>query len=134
MAMDKNDYMYRNLEYFRPDIFQRAVSIKKYNNWELILELDNGETVIYDDESRSVRKLPDDPSNLSDEELAKEFSIRLRNAIHRRRYTQEQFCNEIGITQAMLSRYLNGKAFPNFRVLDKMARVLDCSMDEFRCL
>ena len=95
MAMDKTDDMYRNLQYFRPDIFQRATSINKYNAWELIVELDTGETIIYDDETRSVRQLPDDPDTMTDEEWNKEFSIRLRNAIHRRRYTHEQLCKEI---------------------------------------
>lgn len=128
----EDEYIYRNFEYFRPDIFKRAVNIQMIDIFELKVELDNGDVVIYDDQTRGVRKLPDDPDNMTDEEWALEFSIRLRTKMHRQCITQEELCELIGISPNMLSRYMTGKAVPSFRVVDKIARVLKCSVDELR--
>lgn len=130
--MERNDYMFGNLEYFRPDIVREAIDIRKYNNWELIIEMKNGDTLIYDDATRQVRVLPDNKDDMSEEEWSIEFRIRLSNMMTRRCMTQERLSELTGITRPMLSRYLTGRSIPSFRTIDKIARALDCSVDEFR--
>jgi transcriptional regulator with XRE-family HTH domain len=44
--------------------------------------------------------------------------------------TQEELAKSIGVSQASLSLYESGICEPSFDTLRKMAKVLDCTIDE----
>lgn len=61
---------------------------------------------------------------------------RLRNLLKRRKMTQKEFAEKIGVTQGAVSRYLlwgNDKRGrePGGQVLKRMAEILDVSTDQF---
>ena len=74
------------------------------------------------------------PQNLTKDEFQKEFGINLYNQMWNKGYTEERLAQEIGTSQVMVSRYISGKVVPSFYIVDKIAKVLDCSVDEFRCV
>ena len=45
---------------------------------------------------------------------------------------QKDLSKKTGISETMISRYMNGLSNPGFFVVDKIARALDCSMDDLR--
>ena len=52
----------------------------------------------------------------------------------RERYsmTQTDLANATGIPQQQISKYIRGYRVPTFYNLDKIARALDCTIDELR--
>jgi transcriptional regulator with XRE-family HTH domain len=45
---------------------------------------------------------------------------------------QQYLSDATGITAVTLSNYMRGKVTPNFYNVDKIAKALDCSIEEFR--
>jgi len=44
--------------------------------------------------------------------------------------SQEELSERTGISQVMISKYLNAKATPSFYRIEQIARVLKCSVSE----
>lgn len=127
-----NDYLYKNFAMYYGSLAERVRDYDETDIGELTLYLENGRTIIYDDIHRSIRELPLDSDRLTPDECRNEFSLRLRSLLDRRCISQKQLAEMAGITEATLSGYITGRATPNFYTLDKIAKVLNCSVDKFR--
>lgn len=124
--------LFENFKMYYPSLAKKTVRYEEVGSFELLAELDDGDILSYDDLYNSYRLLPKDSSNLTEEECLREFGIRLRKLMIRKGVSQEELSDRTGITQAMLSRYITGKASPSFYRIDKIAKALGCSIDEFR--
>lgn len=100
----------------------------------LIVKLDNGESYSYDDLDHTIRKLPNNPDLMSEQDCRYEFGIRLRRMMLYRGVTQKELCERTGISLCAISQYMNYKITPNFYNVDKIAKALECSTDDFRYL
>ena len=127
-----NHKIYENLKMYFPYVFKNAVNYYEVGLFDLIVELVDGSSIIYDDFEKTVRPLPRDSNNMSEEECRKEFGLRLRQMLYRKGITQMAFAEMSGISQVMISKYINGKASPSLYAIDKIAKVLGCSVDELR--
>lgn len=68
---------------------------------------------------------------MTEQEWRKEFGRRLRRIAHLNKdYNQRELAEASGITEATISRYYNGLRSPTSENLIKIARVLDCTIDE----
>lgn len=68
-----------------------------------------------------------EPEGVSKEDEPKEFKNKLRYILARRKMTQSELAQEIGMTSASISQYATGKRLPSIEVLRKMAEVLKVS-------
>lgn len=68
---------------------------------------------------------------MSELELLELFSKNLRRMMKEDNIRQEELSNEIGVSQQMISRYMNGQSIPSFITVVKIADALFCSLDEF---
>lgn len=127
-----NEYIVEQLERLFPFIVKEAVTYKKYNDFEWLIILKDGSTVLYDEFSKTIRRLPNNSNELTEQECRKEFGARLRMRMDRAGVSQLELSNRTGIAQPQLSRYVTGKATPSFYIIDKIAKALRCSTDEFR--
>ena len=128
------DELIRDFELYFPLIAEEAVNYsmdRKY--YELIVTLQNGDKVLYDGFTHVFRNLPD-INDLSERDIKNEFGRRLRRIMERKHVTQGQLSDMTDIKQGQISLYINGKVTPTFSTVDKIARALGCSMDEFRYL
>lgn len=119
-----------NLELYYSNI---ARELKEYrvDGVELIGILYDGSRVLYNYLTGNVRYLPNDPDDMTDDEIRSEFSYRVKNAMLRAGINQVELANRTGIPQPMLSGYLNGRVMPSYGKAAKIARALNCSMDDF---
>lgn len=122
----------RNFKLQFPKVSERMTTYERYNETELIVCLDDNSIILYDDLSGTIRNLPKDSCNMSEEEFRLEFSSRLRKMIDIRGITQSKLAQRIGISNVMLSRYVCGTNTPTFYMADKIAKALDCSLDDLR--
>lgn len=115
-----------------PNIASSAVKHYEHGKTELIVKLLDGSSVSYDYINKTIRNLPSDSRKLTVHECRKEFGIRLNNIMYSKGITQEDLSNETGIPQSMISNYITGKTSPSFYKVDKIAKALECSVDELR--
>ncbi len=58
------------------------------------------------------------------------FSENLHTIRRRKKLTQKQLGEKLGIGDAMINRYEHDKADPSLSMLEKMSDVLNCSLDD----
>jgi DNA-binding Xre family transcriptional regulator len=126
-----DDYVYYEFSFNFPSIAKQAVSHYHISDIELIIKLENGEVFSYENINKSLRILPDSNS-LTEEECRREFAIRLKLMMVVRGMSQTKLSEATGIQQHLISDYTNGKRAPSLYNLDKIAKALNCSLDELR--
>lgn len=109
-----------------------VLEVRELNEWDLLIEFKDGRKMIYDRFTNYHKHVfYDNVHELTDAQEKKGFSYRLRTMMKRKWISQEEMAERIGVTQTMISRYINGQALPSVLVVRKIAKVLDCSMDDF---
>jgi DNA-binding Xre family transcriptional regulator len=125
-------HLIERLEQYYPFIARTAVEYIQVGPMELMVNLDDGSTVLYDDIDQSFRNLPRDSRHMSEQQCRQEFSIRLRRLMYRQGITQKELAEETGISEITISNYITGKRTPSFYNVDKISKALKCSIDLFR--
>lgn len=126
------DRIKENMKTYFPFITEHAVEFIPDGPMVMIMKLDTGESFLYDDIDKTIRRLPSDSGNMTELELRREFCFRARRIMTIKGITQVELAQRTGITQQALSNYLSCKTTPGFYALDKIAKALKCSVDEFR--
>lgn len=132
MKLKEKDYTHRNLINRFPGMVKDAIGIREYRGGELLLIMPDGTEWLYSDLHSNVRQVPTDLHNLSEEECLSEFGRRLYDIMCREGISQLELSERTGITQPLISNYMSGKTCPSFYKVDKIARALGCSVDDFR--
>lgn len=60
------------------------------------------------------------------------FGKKLSMIMKAKGLTEAELAERTGLTQPQLSDYISGKRIPSYYIIDRIARALDCSTDEFR--
>lgn len=121
----------RNLKLLYPRIVEGAVEFIDNGPFEIVVKMENGETLSYDDLYDSVRRLPSNSREMTEEECRKEFGYRLRQMMTIKNVNQLELSERTGINQPTLSNYINGKTSPTLYNIDRIAKALGCSIDAF---
>lgn len=58
------------------------------------------------------------------------FSDNLRNKLEDKRKTQKDLAKALGVTEATVSRWVNGEQYPRHAMIDRIAQYLMCSTDD----
>lgn len=124
--------MISNLELYFPFLAEGAVGYSKQSEYELLVRFNNGDVFLYDDLEHSFRLLPHNKNDLTKDEFKKEFGMRLYKKMFRKGLTEAELAERTGTTHQQISEYVVGKKIPGFYIIDKIAKALDCSADEFR--
>ena len=126
-----NDVL-NNFRIYFPTVANRMISYQDSGDFEITVRCDDGETYIYDDLDRTIRMLPPDGELMTEDVWRREFGRRLRKRMARKGLTQSELAEKVGVSQVMLSNFMTGRSMPGFYIVDKLARALDCSVDDFR--
>lgn len=122
----------RNLELIFPWAVRDAKDIIHLDT-DTLITMGDGTKLIYDDIAQTIRRLPENSNEMSDYQISHEFGVRLRRIMSRRQIRQSDLAEKLGVTQGLISQYINGYSTPSFRTVDKMAKALGCSMEDLRC-
>ena len=115
-----------------PHIYNDMEEFWEMSPWELTIRRYNGEMYIFDNRDNSIRALPKDSNNLAELEFRLEFSWRLRKLLWFRGITQKELADMIGVSAMSITNYIQCKSTPSFYTIDKIAKALNVSSDEFR--
>ncbi len=128
-----NNYsIIESFKYEFPTIAERAVNYRDLGGYDLLVECEDGTAFVYSDFDKTYRRLPNDPFAMTDSERRYEFGTRLRRKMFVKRISQLELSRRTGISNVMLSRYINGKSDPSYITVEKICNALGCDMDELR--
>ncbi len=123
--------LFEHMELYWSNVTRDAVDVEYIGRYEIIVTVTDGTRYLYNDLDEGIRRLPD-KDNMSKEDCLNEFGYRLLNIMNYKNITQEELSDMTDIPQARLSEYIRGRRSPGFYNVDKIARALDCSIDELR--
>lgn len=126
--------LFEDFKLYFPSAAKMAVKCFKGSVGELVVLLNDDTYISYDEFRNSIRNLPKDPNNMTEAQFRREFGRRLTNMMMIKGVCGIELSERTGIPRSMLSNYLTGKNTPSFYKVDKIARALNCSTDEFRLL
>lgn len=112
--------------------------IAKYDDgwvlpFELMLIYKDGVKAVYNitfDEIR-VLTVPEERDLISEDEWRTSFSKLLCAIMARNNISQSELVIRTGINKDDIIRYCSGKVIPPFNAVDKIARALECPLDDF---
>lgn len=106
------------------------VEYQKLNAFDLLVTLEDGRQILYDDFENTVRILRTD-EDLTESRCRRIFGEKLRKLLFRKGLSQNELAEIIGVSQPQLSNYISGKTTPGFYIVLKIAKALNCSVEEF---
>lgn len=115
---------------------KRAVRWYPGNEFEIVVELDDGSVMLYDKimkacwSASSLEELNEKRTPRNETEWKKEFAIRLYRKMRIQGFTQEDLGWDADISQASITKYVNGISVPSAYNLVKIARALGLSKEE----
>lgn len=125
--------IYENAKVYFPSFVAKAYAYEYRGDFEVLLKYEDGSYMLYDDLDHTIRELPMRDGFVTGSDCKREFGRRLRRMLRIKGFTQDMLSAETGITQSSISMYISGKTMPSFYKIDKIAKALNCSVDEFRC-
>lgn len=126
-----DEYMHQVYLYF-PDLLGEVVHAREYVQFMLLLETNAEYDYFYNITNNVLIPIPKDDKNLDKESFRRIFGVLLRRALECSGLTQEELSEKTGIPQPNISDYLYGKHFPSFYQIDKMAKAMNCSVEDLR--
>lgn len=126
-----DEYMHQVYLYF-PDLLGEVVHVREYVQFMLLLETNTKYDYFYNITNNVLIPIPKDDKNLDKESFRRIFGVLLRRALECSGLTQEELSEKTGIPQPNISDYLYGKHFPSFYQIDKMAKAMNCSVEDMR--
>lgn len=121
------------LEQFRmyfPNLYERGVDWWKSGPYHVTILLDDNDRVEFDSSDNTIRWIPKFDRSSNNDIFKKEIGRNIRKFIVYRGMRQQDVSEKSGITEAMLSRYINGTSLPGLDKLYNLASVLNCSVDD----
>lgn len=126
-----NDYLHQVYLYF-PDLLGKIMHAREYVQLMLLLETNSKYDYFYNLSNNVLIPIPKSDQDLDKESFRRIFGVLLRRALERSGLTQEELSEKTGIPQPNISDYLYGKHFPSFYQIDKMAKAMNCSVEDLR--
>lgn len=121
------------LEQFRmyfPDLYEQTVDWWKSGPYHITVLLKDNSRVEFDSSDNTIRWIPKIDHTVDNDILRKEIGRNIRKFIVYRGVLQQDVAEKIGVTEAMLSRYINGTSMPGIDKLHNIAAVLGCQISD----
>lgn len=113
-------------------IHKKMESWEPYGDLSVLVRTTDGRDYLYDELDGYARLIKrfDDPNELIEEEWRIGFSYFLERELMNAGMTGYELADVVGISNVMLSKYLNHKATPSAFVIQRMADCLNCDIND----
>ena len=121
------------LEQFRmyfPNLYEQGVDWWKSGPYHITMLLNDNSRVEFDSSDNTIRWVSVIDRSTDNDIFRKEIGRNIRKFIVYRGMRQQDVAEQAGITEAMLSRYINGTSLPGLDKIHNIASVLGCHIDE----
>lgn len=111
-----------------PDLYEQTVDWWKSGPYHITVLLRDNSRAEFDSSDNTVRWVQKVDYTTDNDILRKEIGRNIRKFIIYRGMRQQDVAEQAGITQAMLSRYINGTSLPGLDKVHNLAVVLGCQV------
>lgn len=121
------------LEQFRmyfPDLYDQGVDWWKSGPYHVTILLNDQSRVEFDSSDNTIRWVKKIDHTVDNDILRRGIGRNIRKFLVYRGMRQQDLADKAGVTQAMLSRYINGTSMPGLDKLHNLASVLGCQVDD----
>lgn len=125
------DYLIEGFNLYERSLSKIAVDYEMLDYLNLLVTLEDGRRVIYNDSVNSRRILPD-KNNFTDEEYKRELGYRLYLLMQRKFITGKELSKMTGISEVSISNYISEKRIPSAANLERIANALGVDIGYFR--
>lgn len=130
MRHDKYDEILNTFKQYYPTIYAQASDWWVSGRLAIIVQLKDGSLIEYDYVANTIRRLHTDERKTDDSVLRKEFGVNLEKMLVFTGLSKGELASKLGITNAMLTRYLKGKSMPSIDRAYKMTDVIGCTLND----
>ena len=113
-----------------PEFYNRSVDWWKSGPYHITLLLDTNDRMEFNASENTIRWIPVIDRYMDSPALRKEIGRNIRKFITYRGLRQQDVAEKANITEAMLSRYINGTSMPGIDKLHNIAYALGCQMED----
>lgn len=113
-----------------PTLYDQTVDWWKSGPYHITVRLKDDSRAEFDASDNTIRWIQKIDHTTDNESLRKEIGRNIRKFITYRGIRQQDVAEQTGITQAMLSRYINGTSMPGLDKLHNLAAALGCQITD----
>lgn len=121
------EHLFRNFKMCYPYFAKEVVNYELYEPFKLIVKLSDGEEVLYDDLDSSYEIVT---TNVNKETWLLRFGRQLERKMRLKGIDRITLSEESGLSQAIIGKYIAGKSAPSLYNASKIAKVLNCSVED----
>lgn len=121
------------LEQFRmyfPTLYDRATDWWKSGPYHVTALLDDNSRVEFDSSDNTIRWVNAIDRSVDSDIFRREIGRNIKKFMIYRGVSQQDLVEKVGVTQSMMSRYINGTSMPGVDKLHNIASVLGCHIDD----
>lgn len=122
-----DEHLYEDFKLYFPGFEKRCISWRRTDVFELEIDDKDGSIYIYNGMDHSIGPKFDTSTDIG---WKKEFARRLRKKIAMRGITQTNISEFTGISQPLLSLYVQGKSLPSAQKVSAIAKAIGCSVND----
>ena len=126
MMQNKYDRMLDQFRTYYPDLYDQAVDWWPSGRMHISIKTDDRLIFEYSSLDNTIRRVKVSDYSNDPDALKKGLGRNLQKVMLTRTMSQSQLAEKIGVTQAMLSRYIHGTSMPGLDKLYNIASVLGC--------
>lgn len=130
MVEDKYSKMLKRFELRYPHFYNKVLDWWASGRVSIAIKLTDGTILDYNDVENTIRWI-EVGDNATDETRCAAFGCNLQKFITHCGMSKGDIADKLGITKAMLSRYIHGKTMPSALKALQLAKLLGCSVEEF---
>ena len=131
MVNDKYQDIFEQFKIYNQDLLDRVDEWESMGKNSIKVFLNNGDVYQFNSIMKTRRWInPEDSDDMTEMIFRKRFANNLAMFMYENGYTQETFCEEIGLSRMSLHKYLNKKATPSGYILTKIANLFGCTVDD----
>lgn len=128
MKTQTQTHIFRTFSMYHPDLVEKMVDWWDDSIAAILVEINDGRVYLFDDLNDTYRLMRRDPNEMSEKEVATEFSKRVMRMIMLRGLDQKKLADRIGVNENTISRYITGKSLPSYITTSKIAKALNCDI------
>lgn len=129
MIRDKYEKVLKQFELYYPTVYNQAVDWWASGRMSISVKLNDGNIFEYNYVENTIRRIRND-SDIDETSMTKSFGKNLQKQIPFSGMSHGQLAEKLGITNAMLSRYIHGNSAPSAVKAFRIAKALGCTVDE----
>lgn len=131
MIENKYNIIINRFKQYFPNLYEKTVDWWPASKYYITFKLNDGDLIEFNYTDCSIRRVRPAETLKEKDEFKKELGHNIQKFIKRTNITQNELADTIGVSRAMMSRYITGTSVPGADKLYLLSKLLNCSVNDF---